>query len=532
MKPPVRSRPLPRDRLAGLAPAARGLMQQALLQINRGGNAIAAASLAQVLAVSPRHPEALRLLALVRYREGAIGEAIALLRRALQQWPDDAVVLSTLGGLLGNVGQTDEAQALLRRACDADPSLVAAWFNLGRLLDAQADTEAAREALHKALELSADHVPARVLYASVLAALGDIAAAAEHYRRAIALQPGAAQAWIGLVNLKTVRLDASESAALARLQADPGIAETERATMGFALGKVREDGNEPEQAFALFEAANAAVRRRLPWDAAAFSRSIDAIAAAFEQPVPPHDGGPQLGEEVIFIVSLPRSGSTLVEQILAAHGDVEGASELPDLEAVIAEESHRRQVEFPDWAAQATASDWRRLGERYLERTRRWRSRRRFTDKMPDNWRFAGAALAMLPGARIVNCRRDPVETCWSCYKQLFGPGRQAQSYALADLGAYWCDYDRLSRHWRATQQQRWLDVDHEALLADPVATIRRLLDFCELPFDPACLEFHAAARPVRTASAAQVREPLRADTRRSHAYGALLDPLRNALGR
>jgi tetratricopeptide (TPR) repeat protein len=531
MKPPTRSRPSTRDRLAGLAPAARGLMQQALLQINRGGNASAAASLAQVLAVSPRHPEALRLLALVRYREGATGEAIALLRRALQQWPDDAVVLSTLGGLLGNVGEIDEALALLRRACDADPSLIAAWFNLGRLLDAHAETEAARVALHKALELSADHLPARVLYANVLATLGDIAAAAEHYRRAIALQSGAAQAWIGLVNLKTVRLDASESAALARLQADPGIAETERATMGFALGKVREDDNEPEQAFALFEAANAAMRRRLPWDAAAFSRGIDAIAAAFEQPVQPHDGGPKFGAEVIFIVSLPRSGSTLVEQILAAHGDVEGASELPDLEAVIAEESRRRQVEFPAWSTQATAADWRRLGERYLERTRRWRSRRRFTDKMPDNWRFAGAALAMLPGARIVNCRRDPVETCWSCYKQLFGPGRQAQSYALADLGAYWRDYDRLSRHWRATQQERWLDIDHEALLADPAGTIQRLLDFCALPFDSACLEFHAATRPVRTASAAQVREPLRSDTRRSHAYGALLDPLRDALG-
>lgn len=508
-------------------------MQQALTQINQGGHARAATLLAQVLALAPAHPEALRLLALVRYRAGSPREAVVLLRRALEGWPDDAMVLSTLGGLLGNFGETDEALALLRRACDADPGLAAAWFNLGRMLNANAEMETARDALQTALDLVPEHVPARILHASALAALGDTAAAAAGYRRAIAIQPDAAQAWLGLVNLKTVRLDAQESVLLARLHATPGIAETERTAMGFALGKVREDEQHYADAFALFDDANASVRRRLPWDGAAFSREVDAIAAAFMQPRLPADGDPPLGGEVIFIVSLPRSGSTLVEQILAAHAQVEGASELPDLEAIIEEESRRCGRPFPQWAAQATPADWRRLGLLYLERTQRWRTRRhRFTDKMPDNWRLAGAALAMLPEARVINCRREAVETCWSCFKQLFGSGRQRQSYALADLSAYWHDYDRLCRHWQALAPERFRDFAYEDLLADPSAAVQRLLDFCELAFDPACLEFHTAVRPVRTASAAQVREPLRSDTRRSPHYGALLDPLRRALDR
>ncbi|MET0232018.1 MAG: sulfotransferase, partial [Rhodanobacteraceae bacterium] len=227
----------------------------------------------------------------------------------------------------------------------------------------------------------------------------------------------------------------------------------------------------------------------------------------------------------------PRSGSTLVEQILAAHPDVEGASELPDLEAVILEESTFRNQRFPEWVASATPADWQRMGERYLHRTRRWReSKPRFTDKMPDNWLLAGAALAMLPGARVVNVRRDAVETCWSCFKQLFGAGRHGYSYDLSDLAETWRDYDRLSTFWARRFPDRVREQSYEKLVAEPEAETRALLDFGGLAFDPACLEPHAATRSVRTASAAQVREPLHAGTARSAAYGVRLDPLRRML--
>ncbi|MET0224990.1 MAG: sulfotransferase, partial [Dokdonella sp.] len=481
MKRPARSPPT-RDRLAGLAATARQSMQQALAQINHAAPQRAAATLASVLAVAPEHPEALRLLALARYKMGQPREAVPLLRRALLGWPDDAVLLSTLGGLLGNLGETEEALDVLARACAAQPPLAAAWFNRGRLQSAQADVGPARDALRRAVELEPGHVPARILLAGALATLGDTAAAAGEYRRAIAYEPGAAQAWLGLVNLKTVHLDAGESQQLARLHASASPNEAERIASGFALGAVREEEGRYAEAFDLLVAANAAVRRRLPWDAAGFSREVDAIAAAFAQGSRTSTTNDELGGEVIFIVSLPRSGSTLTEQILAAHPEVEGASELPDLEAVIEEESRRRAMRFPAWVGTTTPADWQRLGQRYLERTRRWRSDRpRFTDKMPDNWRYAGALLAMLPAARIVNCTRDPLETSWSCFKQLFGPGRQAHSYDLADLGAYWRDYTRLTRHWSALQPARFRNFSYESLLADSSAAVHSLLAFCDL---------------------------------------------------
>jgi len=171
------------------------------------------------------------------------------------------------------------------------------------------------------------------------------------------------------------------------------------------------------------------------------------------------------------------------------------------------------------------------LSRDYLARTTRWRVERpRFTDKLPNNWPLIGAALAMLPQAKFVDCRRDPIETCWSCYKQLFAPGLVRYAYDLGELGAYWRDYDRLSRFWAERYPASVRAQGYEALLAEPESEIRALLDFCGLSFDDACLRFHESKRSVRTASSGQVRQPLRRDTARAARYGDLLAPLRNAL--
>jgi hypothetical protein len=297
----------------------------------------------------------------------------------------------------------------------------------------------------------------------------------------------------------------------------------------FALGKAREDRSRFADAFAAYRSANLIARNRRPWNAPAFSASIDAMLAAFDT-ARERAATSDLGNEVVFIVSLPRAGSTLTEQILAAHRDVEGAGELTDVVDVLKEESRARGRDFPLWVPEASAADWERLGRRYLERTARWRTRRpRSTDKMPNNWFFLGAIQSMLPGARVVDVRRDPLETCWSCYKQLFGRGVEF-SYDLEDLGAFWRDYDRAMRFWIARDPASARVQRYEALLAEPEPEIRALLDFCGLDFDPACLAFHEAGRDVRTASAAQVRQPLKRDTARAASYGELLAPLRAAL--
>jgi hypothetical protein len=241
----------------------------------------------------------------------------------------------------------------------------------------------------------------------------------------------------------------------------------------------------------------------------------------------PRPRDPGFGAEAIFIVGMPRSGSTLVEQILAAHPQVEGASELDDLDEVLRGECHRRRQGLLQWLRAASAADWQRLGAEYLERTARWRRQRpRHTDKMPENWRYAGLLRAMLPGARIIDARRDRLETGWSCFKQQF----YAQPHfanTLADIAAYQRDCEQAMDAWRAQDPARIRLQEYEALLAAPEAQIRALLDFCGLPFDPACLAFHAAGRSVRTASAAQVRQPLQAGTARASHYGDRLDPLR-----
>ncbi|MET0230299.1 MAG: sulfotransferase, partial [Rhodanobacteraceae bacterium] len=502
---PARQRTTPASRTEGLPPSAIRCLQRAAHALGKRDLDAADDALREASAIAPEHPEILRLMGVVAYLHGRFVEAIALQRRVLAAWPDDALALGNIGTAYADYGRIGDALFSLRRAAELAPDQAAVWFNLGKLFDSQAHIEEGEKALARALELAPRHLSARIAHANALATLGRTAEAAAGYRAALAQEPRAVQGWLGLANLKTVRLEAEESAALERLHADPTLPDGERAVAGFALGKVLEDEGRHAEAFNVFTAANAARRPLAPWDATRFSREVDAIEAAFASDIATATN-PKLGEEVVFIVSLPRSGSTLVEQILAAHPEVEGASELPDLEAVILEESTFRNQRFPEWVASATPADWQRMGERYLHRTRRWRETKpRFTDKMPDNWLLAGAALAMLPGARVVNVRRDAVETCWSCFKQLFGAGRHGYSYDLSDLAETWRDYDRLSAFWSRRFPERVREQSYERLVAEPEAETRALLDFCGLAFDPACLDFHSATRSVRTASAAQV---------------------------
>jgi len=405
---------------------------------------------------------------------------------------------------------------------------VPAWYNLGLALVHSVRTGDAVVALRRAVELEPDHAAAHTLLADALRASGRIADAIGEYRRVIAKQPGAGVAWWGLANLKTVKLGADDIEAMRRALQRPGASDDSLVALGFALGKALDDNGRYDEALVAIGAANTRARRRGTWNAAAFSTAVTNALDAFTPS--PAGSAEAIGGEVIFIVSMPRSGSTLVEQILGAHSQVEGTSELPDLPLVLTEESRRRGKPFPHWVAAMQPEDWTRLGRRYLERTARWRERRpRFTDKLLNNWFYLGAIRAMLPAARIVVCRRDPLETCLSCYRQHFVNNEYTRTFT--DLAAYWRDFDRAIRHWRQLHAEHLYENVYEALIADPDTKIRELLAFCGLAFEQSCMDFHRSEREVLTASAAQVREPLRGDTARAARYGALLDPLRTALG-
>lgn len=461
---------------------------------------------------------------------GQYQQALARLREAAALAPRDALIANALGSLLGECGEHSAALAELQRACSLAPDFAAAWFNLGKCHVLRGEVEAALVPLRHALELDPALDSARFALAEALMMHGQTAASADEYRKLLQREPRSGLAWWGLANLKAVRLADDDLLALQTLVERRDLRIEEQLGARFALAKALDDVGRDAEAFNACCAANALARPLFPWQAAAFDDWIVRVIAAFDAvPVASDD---DFGREVIFIVGMPRSASTLTEQILAAHPQVEGASELGDLGAVLGVESQRRGMPFPQWVARANEADWRRLGAEYLQRTARWRAQRpRFTDKMPGNWVYSAAIARMLPGARIVHCRRDPVETCWSCFRQIFWAAHN-YSYDFDDLAAYWRRCDATMRHWQQGLHGRIHQQVYEDLLADPAQRTRELLEFCGLPFDAACLAPHEAERSVRTASAAQVREPLRRDTARTNRYGALLDPLRSALAR
>jgi len=520
--------PLP-DRLGGLTPTTVELLRRTWQHLNAGELHLADQALVSAEHMAPRHAEVQRMRGVLLTRAGRFADAHRLLATLSAQYPNDPLLLTDFAEAA--FGRSDSAAGLaaLRKVCELCPGDASAWFHLGRSLMDHAWTEESLPALERAVVLAPDHMHARTLYADVMVLLGRFEQARAQYLEVLRRVPTIGAAWWGLANIKTVRLSVGEIEQLEAMLRDPAARESDRLAMGCVLAKAYEDHGRYAEAFAILTETNGRISRRRPWDAAKFRQLVDMTLAEFEKPHAQSDDQ-RLGEEIIFIVSLPRSGSTLTEQILAAHSEVEGASELGDVSAVIQEESERRGIDFPFWVTQATTEDWTRLGRNYLARTARWRTKRpRSTDKMPNNWLFVGAIMAMLPGARIVNCRRDPVETCWSCYKQMFSVSNEF-SYDLDYLARFWQDYDHAMREWHRQQPGHIREQVYEQLLAEPEAEVRALLDYCGLPFEQNCLRFHEVSRSVRTASAAQVREPLRGNTARSAGYGPLLDPLRAAL--
>lgn len=490
----------------------------------------AESNLRQAIQLAPEAADAQRLMGIVQMMRGDPGKAVGYLRRSAELNPADFNVHMNLGSALFESKDASAGLASMRRACELAPGAAATWYNLGRALQIARQPEEARSMLERAMVLDPAHVMTRMTLANVQNSLGNINAADALYRGIVNEHPDHAKAWFELCNLKTTRLSDAELQQLKTLAVHAGKSNDDRVWFGYALAKALEDKGELTDSLAALHAANAILCRLCPWDIEAERKRIDYIIDAFSHPFPP-PLTPDLGHEVIFISCLPRSGSTLAEHILASHSMVEGANEISELQVVLAAESDRRQQIMTQWAPQATAEDWHRLGLEYLARTAEWRkSKPYFTDKSLGNWSLIGPALAMLPGARVINTIRDPLETCFACYRQLFSSGA-AFSNDFESMAAYYAGYQRLSRFWKDRFTSRWYDHVYEAMLADPEGKIRELLAACGLPFEQACLEFHKTSRAVRsTASAAQVRQPLQSNTSRSARYGALLDPLRKLL--
>ena len=513
-----------------LSPMAARLLKRGQKESQSGNADAAMRSLTSALALAPDSAEIMRWMGIAAQNLGNDAEAADCFQSALAALPDDADLHIGLGVALYRLGQEDEGLTHLRRACELAPDSASAWYNLAEGLWPHGKADAVIEALQRTLAIDPSHVRARVGLARAQAGVGRIDAAVTDLRETLRRRPDYVEAWFALADLKTIAFDEKDVRSLERALTNRNLSPAVRIRFELVLVRALEDQGDYKRAFEVLERANAAQRKRVKWNAAGEHARVEAILRVFAGSVACASDA-ELGHEAIFIASLPRSGSSLVEQILASHSDVDGANEIKDVGQVIEAETRRRASTFPQWITDATEQDWQRLGKEYLARTARWHEHKpRFVDKNLLNWMVVGAVLSMVPAARVVVVRRDPVETCLACYRQWFAQGAEF-SYDLDEMADFCIDFWRLTRFWLEKFPDRVFDLEYETLVAEPEPTIRHLLDFCGLPFEPACLEFYRTERTVlSTPSAAQVRQPLRRDTARASRYGDKLDRLRARL--
>lgn len=514
-----------RARLKAVPGDADALQGLGILLAQRGQPGDAVALLRRAVAVRPGAASLHSNLGLALLTLGHAQEAAAHFTKAVAANPQLAEAHNGLGLAAGQRGRHEEALDHLRRAVAVRPDFAEAHANIGLALRELGRHSEARTACQAAISASPPHPALYIESAKVEQELGDLGAAAALYERALALAPRRADIHRQLAQVKRYAKSDPHLARMEVLAAESeGLPLQARMDLDFALGKALIEAGEPERALAHLHAANAVVRQRTAYDEADVLGQLDRIARAFAEVPAGPSGDPS--PLPVFVVGMPRSGTTLTEQILASHPQVFGGGELRFVEnAAVA------VTPFPEAAAAMEPEALRAFGAAYVARLRGLApAAARVVDKMPANFRFAGLIHRALPNARIIHVRRDPVDTCMSCYAQLFAGLPYA--YDLGDLGRYYRGYDTLMDHWRRIlPPDAMLEIEYERLVADLPGEARRLVAYCGLDWDKRCLQFHATQRPVRTASFAQVRRPIYRDSvGRWDAHRDALKPLLDAL--
>jgi tetratricopeptide (TPR) repeat protein len=489
-----------RERIAGAATHQRAGRLEEAERIYR-----------EVLEHDPKNVEALRLLALIAMKGEFYGQAQKLLARAVEIAPDFLAAWIDLSRAQLEKLDLPAARESIARAATLNPRSATVQLHVANI-EARSGRHADAVATYqRTLALDAESTSALLGLGNTLKTIGRQSEAIAAYRRAAALRPALSEAWWSLSNLKTFRFTEPELAVMEAEAAKQGITDEARAQFSFAIGKALEDRGEHARAFLRYAEGNRTRRRHESYDPVQTEVINERIRAVFDAPFLESRGASGDPDRApIFVVGLPRSGSTLIEQILASHSEVDATHELPEVGRLIQGiRRDRGRTAYPEAVRKFSGDDFTALGRAYLDATRQYRhGAPRFVDKNPNNFASLGLLALALPNARFVNARRHPLDTCWSCYRQLFARG-QPFTYDLVELGEYYLDYDRMMAHWHAVLPGRVLDVDYESVVAGLEGEARRLLDFCALPWEHSVLRFHETQRAIRTASSEQVRRPI-----------------------
>ena len=503
---------------------------------------------------------------------GEIPQAETILRAHLLQFPTDVAALRMLSEVAARLQRDADAERLLERCLELAPSFNAARYNHALILHRRNKPAEALQQLDLLLKAEPRNPDYLNSQAVVLAKIGEYREALELYAQVLAKNPGSPKIWMSyghalsaagrqqesiaayrrsiriapdlgesywsLANLKTFRFEEAELAAMRAQLERKDLGEEDRFHFHFSLGKAMEDAGDYAASFEHYALGNQLRREGIHYDAAGTDAMVERARAAYTPEFFARRAGfGAQAPDPIFIVGLPRSGSTLIEQILSSHSQVEGTMELQNIMTMVGEfrgqEGDEEEPNYVRAVAQLSAEQCRELGERYLAETRiqRKTSRPFFIDKMPNNWLYVGFIHLILPNARFIDARRHPMACCFSNFKQHFARG-QHYTYTLEEVGRYYARYVELMAHMDRVLPGKVHRVYHERMIDDTEGEVRRLLDYCGLPFEAACLRFYETERAVRTASAYQVRQPIfREGLDQWRYFEPWLDPLKAALG-
>lgn len=498
------------------------------------------------------------------------GKAEVLLRNHLKKHPDDVNAIRLLAEVAIKLSLYKDAEELLEHCLSIAPDFHLARFDYGLVLQKRQKNTASIAEMDTLLAIEPEHPgyltrkatsfvhigryhEACDLYQSVLdkypgngylhvclghaqKTIGEQIKAIASYRRAISLNLGVGEAYWSLANLKTVKFTQADIDAMRLLVQDKSFEPDDKYHLCFALAKALEDHHQYDESFQYYEQGNIYKETETQYTAADNQKANQRIAQFFDQPYFSNLTPACPAADPIFILGLPRSGSTLLEQILSSHSMVDGTKELPDIIAMaqkLNDKKHRSDPgRYPEILKSLSQQEFVDLGQEYLQRTQVQRSDAAyFIDKMPNNFTHIGFIRSILPNAKIIDARRNPMATCFSCYKQLFAQG-QHFTYGLDNIGRYFKDYITLMDHWHQTLPGQVLTVHYEDVVSDFNTQLERILGYCGLPLEESCVEFYKTKRAVRTASSEQVRQPLYTNglDQWKH-YEEYLTPLKQALG-